>query len=1044
MIATQSTMTNQGQELYNSNTTIRAEAEAEMLKFARASTSVKQKGKNELVFEGGPLAVKLEMDTPKQKKKQEEDDDESDDFLASMWGVPLGVGTGSGSGGNNKTPGNKTKQGEQQSSSGGGGKAASRGGGRGGQKKGPKGGGGVLEASPNKGSNAAAATVTEGKRAKEISYTEQQVLLAEQMIRALSGPVTFRSVMYKTHETLCSKLELRLAASMTSIYLMGHIADGPGNNEGTHEGMKLLKKLRSVKKTLDSLEPLVKSLSDEKVSGCEVIAEFQACKAASIELPDEIAEVGFARHIENLASSKDWNRIAHSLGLRDPPRVLARQGSAASEEEKENRVVLDLLPQHRQQDCQQRMMVKCFVDLTRSDNASADIRALHAAITVGKIKTPAVSEEFADLADIMNPWRAASVEVLEEKRQKFLTNDTLKMHKALTLFPSGCALMDECDKVRLQRMEDIGMEKDLQKVQVPADVVMSDTSLETAKLPNEKGWKKCVSDVAKIRGKNSEQFKETHKRKFETFDGAIDRAAKALRRCAEDSFHSKVAAACGTLTKLSTAWESNTKMAIKRLTEAFKADCDGLVSALPSSATLGLTALHRDYVKNYDDLMEKNKLEVINLQTTVVALSQGASFVDHDGANKVAHMLGGSGKDRSGIFAVPGPEVEQAAEALKGRMRSLILSKMADDAKLTETLVSRLDSRSPLVHQSEAEAAAAAGMLAADDCLVAGLVGNDHMQIWCSKVVNNFLAILDMNVESEPQVTLRQNVTMSVFSVLLAPKVYQIVLTATKLRPCEGPAEAHERITDNAGSLWSALGDVESVAKKIMDAYPVQSALWPNLKYLATMQSSNWSWFSNLASSACKRIGSSALEAFQLCSSDAKSEGLKDLAERVGHEDLTSEAVVTELFASTQLTSAKSLLTQWKTFTNMQDCLDEVRDVFNGIVLQHSTDDGTVKVFNDEALSILESMAKLKHPCLKDPEYKQKVEALSSDYLKVRIVLGILTTFQSLWRQLRTHENRVTLCKSCHGGLTKRNMLSSLPKPLLTLLKKEAGIENDE
>ena len=204
-----------------------------------------------------------------------------------------------------------------------------------------------------------------------------------------------------------------------------------------------------------------------------------------VDIPHEVTEIAVSRHVEQAFAKRHWATMVLILRC-SVNRVLKEHPSGDELCE----VNLDVLPVDRRMAFQMRTLVKCFIDLMRADKECDAIRELYGLIDTEKVLAKDFRQELTELQSIIYPWQATYLKELEQRRNKFV-NDVGSFHKSLTLFPSGCELMDQCEKARLAMMEDISCEDELKKLTTPAPVTFaSDIALDTVLLPDDTAWKR--------------------------------------------------------------------------------------------------------------------------------------------------------------------------------------------------------------------------------------------------------------------------------------------------------------------------------------------------------------------------------------------------------------------------------------------------------------------------------------------------------------------------------------------------------------------------
>ena len=1012
LFSTSETTAHRDVELFSSERNEREEAADEVFEAVREKVTLQTKKNKRPVADGGPTSLQVvgSSATPTQKKARTEEDDVGDDLLDLVWGCGFGSGSGGGSGGANKRKADGAADTSPCSTATRASSANKK------REKNPRlsvGEGDSKAAASSTSSNDGRAQhpsgsspfpVSESKRTKELATAEQVALLGDQMLRQLSSAQTFKSITRKSFDALLGKFDNRLAAGIVTVYSQGYIPEGERCNEDTHEGMKVLKKLRNIKGTLDKMAPLVRALgddADDKATGVAIIETALACKD-SASLPDVVFEVGLQRLVDSHAANKEWLELASVLLCSSSSRPLARQSSneSHSSQPDASKYTLNVLPEGARSTFQQRALLKAVIDLTRAENAVADVVALTDCVDTSKLMSAELVTEMQDLKVLSHPWTAQPTESLEALRHKYLTNTAMKLHKGLTLFPTGILIMDVADAVRLKLLDDVQCSKDLDKLTAPGalarDQLASD--LGSLTLVQHKAWKKFCSELEKITSKGSESFTTRYESKLAEHRKTIDDAAAALVAKADELIRTAFGNVCGHI--------GDNDLDI----EGFKVECDTFVSNMPSAETLKLTMLSKPFSQEFDEKAEKLKSFTRSLQSGVVAMATPADFdIYDDNVVDLLNVLQAGAPSESPAFG-------RVAATLKNKLNKFLLVHLKEVLDPIGEICVRMAKGCSFFATAGAPDSK---HLMDQECVVEALVSSEHQLSMCDQIIEKYWPVWCDRQEEEAQLTIAiksgdVEVGVPLTLALRAPKVHQILHTSLKFTWTTAEAAA-DHILETIPALWEAVCEMRAFLDKI----PEEKRDVDSCQYLDELLGEFWPWLVSLADTGVSQIAKPMTQAFDNCCANAKSEVLGDMYTIAKTKQLGNKATVNQLFGKTSTSHAKNLFNNWKTYQNLLASLQDIQSVLGGLL--RGGGEPAVTMLSTESANILATeLAK------KD----------STNYKQVQQVLGLLTAAQALWRQLRTGETRSGLCRS---ALARRRDMH-LPGVLKRRLAQEAGI----
>lgn len=97
--------------------------------------------------------------------------------------------------------------------------------------------------------------------------------------------------------------------------------------------------------------------------------------------------------------------------------------------------------------------------------SSVSSEAFIGAMDLGKVLVPALKIELQEFKVILDPWNLEqTIEELRRIHTKFHFDTQTKLHKALSVFGTGIAIMDACMHVIGQRTSDVSLQQDFDAI----------------------------------------------------------------------------------------------------------------------------------------------------------------------------------------------------------------------------------------------------------------------------------------------------------------------------------------------------------------------------------------------------------------------------------------------------------------------------------------------------------------------------------------------------------------------------------------------------
>ena len=289
----------------------------------------------------------------------------------------------------------------------------------------------------------------------------------------------------------------------------------------------------------------------------------------------------------------------------------------------------------------------------------------------------AVKTEVKEVATLTDPWSASSAGELQRLTDKYARDSSLKLHKAMTLFPTGILIMDSASSIRVQWMEDTKCGLDLVKIQLPPPIQLSQlaSELKSLQLPDHKAWKMCRLDLEKVKAKCSERFKEQEAEKLASIAASIEAAGAAMKSAITAGLESE-------FSRINSAVVSLSEERLETY-DHFKAVAEEVEQALPSAKSLMLDVLGPEIAASVDAVMaEKRGHLALVKEASTLLKSQEDFSVHNESAVKLVGLC---------VNQVPASGLsEEAAKAVQARIAVLLSRALNDTCSTYKELAWRL------------------------------------------------------------------------------------------------------------------------------------------------------------------------------------------------------------------------------------------------------------------------------------------------------------------------------------------------------------------
>ena len=302
------------------------------------------------------------------------------------------------------------------------------------------------------------------------------------------------------------------------------------------------------------------------------------------------------------------------------------------------------------------------------------------------------------------------------------------------------------------------------------------------------------------------------------------------------------------------------------------------------------------------------------------------------------------------------------------------------------------------------------------------VVGAEKHLVDCQQIRRKFFAVLSgMQVIAEPDDASGEAVELNILLALQLPAIYQIVSTALKFK-WQSPDEAHDRLVEDLGNLWLAVSDV---SKSLPGAEGLKDKDQQAVDSVRKLPGQIWDWIKLAAMSAVGAIKEPLFTNFRQCLVHVKSEALQDLYSQAKTKNLAVRTTATFFMAKATSQVAKTLLSQWKMFQNLDKLLSGVREALQKVRYDMDAEESPLLVED----ASFDEIQKIKE---------------GNDCKLIQQTLGHLTVFQALWRTMRTGESRPVVCRAALRKLGQMYLSAELKQKLAAEAGQDLGEEDSK
>jgi len=313
-----------------------------------------------------------------------------------------------------------------------------------------------------------------------------------------------------------------------------------------HEGCRVLQKLRDGLEELKWVKPITLSIHAKRTSpefpGVVLSAACHADSALVQKLPPGIDAVCLSRQLTWCIDNVKYQMFG---GLLCSSEADARRFLAITidvELDEEYKVALWVLPEGERDKFQEQQFVKGVADLLRVQGNIEQVKLFFAALRNFTVP-PSISSEVTKFKTLLSPMdEAVTSSTLKSTLDEFLSNGELKLHKPLSLFPTGDAIKQDVNLAIKQRSTDAAVLKSIAMAktltiglkaltQTGANGVMAGETIGLPKAELGK-WEELWTLYCRIVTSSSADFQDRHKVDIFAIKKRLDDAREFLVKCA--------------------------------------------------------------------------------------------------------------------------------------------------------------------------------------------------------------------------------------------------------------------------------------------------------------------------------------------------------------------------------------------------------------------------------------------------------------------------------------------------------------------------------
>jgi hypothetical protein len=325
--------------------------------------------------------------------------------------------------------------------------------------------------------------------------------------------------------------------------------DAMASNAAEHGGMKVLQDLRSLQRKLTGVKPLAVGLHSKRGSdehkGSWLYIAHQEAERNQVVLPEGLLEVYINRELFATLDGHQYGFAAIVLSTQKA------EADAIAQDTKSHLtsdvIGVWILPEDKRLPAQESQFIKFFSELLRPAGNLKNVKSFVKSCEKLDIRSAPLKNEFGDLVTMLEPMNeAVTTTELKQLRTKFENDSSLKLHKAVTLFPTGEELLDTVSSACKQRATDSNLVEDLgvlEKQHATLKEVTMLLALPTGKqmvaLPQKAMWQQFHELLASVVAKSSSQFRGKRQTKFDLWGSAVEATRVVLMDAVLENIRAK-------------------------------------------------------------------------------------------------------------------------------------------------------------------------------------------------------------------------------------------------------------------------------------------------------------------------------------------------------------------------------------------------------------------------------------------------------------------------------------------------------------------------
>ena len=495
--------------------------------------NVKTKESEDPMFEGGPTTMAVSIGV---KKKADADAD----FVDEVWGTDIIGSKGGDNGGDGGFAGENDA--DEAPGTGRRTRPATKAKARaepkpGASRRKPSVETSVETGTPHRGAKTRAAgaltsSPADAKRLKEIAAAEQCNLSGVQLLLSMSE--NFSQVTPATFGKFVAKLQARLTPTVISHYCSDYDPSKP-DEVAPSRGLTVL--IRDLQKKFDLAGRILLAIRDTSISASVFAAALRDCHGSGMQVRLVLKEMALCRELQQAQDAKAWHRCAKALDLHsDTPGPT--DITLATDEDY---LCFETANAADMENMQSRFLAKLLCDMTRAEDATDNVLEFCKNLEGAKLMSESMREEIKMLMTLLAPWDIEnSLEDLRRTTQQFKTNTALKLHKTMSVFPTGLRILDTAEKARAARLRDDALQAELICIVFPKCFEVAEAVTEPAlQIVDAAKWFAACKVLHSISARASSQFK--------TRSSYLDAVSRVTQAC--DTLESAVVASTSKMLK---------------------------------------------------------------------------------------------------------------------------------------------------------------------------------------------------------------------------------------------------------------------------------------------------------------------------------------------------------------------------------------------------------------------------------------------------------------------------------------------------------------